>query len=168
MKDAYSYLKDPRALAEIRKHKWIESQKQGREIGFATAAVDWVKKYGRDWKKSHFKHDKAESFIERRRYRRKKLNCGICLTGDNSRILGEALNLSYEGLLLRAADYLAPGSEAAINLSCRKESGEVFNGRGVVERAVPLLAQGYELFLRFDEPTQENITVWRYITENIG
>ncbi|MCK5013580.1 MAG: hypothetical protein KAS66_07155 [Candidatus Omnitrophica bacterium] len=46
----YSFLKDELALEEIRKHKWIESEKQKKEIGFATAAVDWIKKYGQSWK----------------------------------------------------------------------------------------------------------------------
>ena len=46
----YSFLKDDLALAEIRKHKWIESEKLGGEIGFATAAIDWIKKYGPQWK----------------------------------------------------------------------------------------------------------------------
>lgn len=45
----YSFLNDTLALEEIRKHKWIESEKAGREIGFATAAVDWIKKYGEQW-----------------------------------------------------------------------------------------------------------------------
>ncbi len=45
----YSYLKDEFALDEIRKHKWIESEKAGCEIGFATAAVDWIKKHGEQW-----------------------------------------------------------------------------------------------------------------------
>jgi hypothetical protein len=45
----YSFLKDELAIQEIRKHKWIESEKQGNEIGFATAAVDWINKYGNLW-----------------------------------------------------------------------------------------------------------------------
>lgn len=50
MKVDYSFLKDELALLEIRKHKWIESEKLGREIGFASAAWDWVQKYGAAWK----------------------------------------------------------------------------------------------------------------------
>ena len=42
----YPFLKDELALMEIRKHKWIESEKKGCEIDFATAALDWIKKYG--------------------------------------------------------------------------------------------------------------------------
>jgi hypothetical protein len=45
----YPFLKDELAINEIRKHKWIESEKAGQEIGFATAAVDWINKYGEAW-----------------------------------------------------------------------------------------------------------------------
>ncbi len=48
----YSFLKNELALEEIRKHKWIESEKAGCEIGFATAAVDWIKNYGEGWLRS--------------------------------------------------------------------------------------------------------------------
>ena len=49
MKNDYPFLKDQLALQEIYKHKWIESEKAGREIGFASAAVDWITRYGADW-----------------------------------------------------------------------------------------------------------------------
>ena len=67
MEDDFSYLKDPRVLAEIRKHKWIESQKKGKEVGFATAAVDWINRYGQQWKKIHIKNyqNKSSQFVER-------------------------------------------------------------------------------------------------------
>ena len=46
----YSILSDEYALYEIRKHKWFQSEKAGREVGFASAAVDWVKHYGDTWR----------------------------------------------------------------------------------------------------------------------
>jgi len=36
-------------LQEIYKHKWIESEKAGREIGLASAAWDWMTRYHNDW-----------------------------------------------------------------------------------------------------------------------
>ncbi len=36
---------------EILKHKWIESQKAGYDIGFDEAYYDWELKHYRDWKK---------------------------------------------------------------------------------------------------------------------
>ena len=35
--------------AEILKHKWIESEKVGKDIGFENALVDWVNKHRTGW-----------------------------------------------------------------------------------------------------------------------
>ncbi len=35
---------------EILKHKWIESQKQGKDIGFERALLDWICKHRDTWK----------------------------------------------------------------------------------------------------------------------
>jgi hypothetical protein len=37
---------------EIMKHKWIESQKAGRDIGFETALTDWIIKHRTKWRKA--------------------------------------------------------------------------------------------------------------------
>ena len=37
---------------EILKHKWIESEKAGRDIGFERALVDWVLNHRSEWRKS--------------------------------------------------------------------------------------------------------------------
>ena len=37
---------------EILKHKWIESEKAGRDIGFETALVDWITKHRGAWRRS--------------------------------------------------------------------------------------------------------------------
>lgn len=34
---------------EIMRHKWIESQKAGRDIGFEQALADWMVKYRQGW-----------------------------------------------------------------------------------------------------------------------
>ena len=34
---------------EIMKHKWIESEKQGYDIGFEKALTGWVSKHRKDW-----------------------------------------------------------------------------------------------------------------------
>ena len=34
---------------EILKHKWIESEKVGKDIGFEQALVDWVNKHRTGW-----------------------------------------------------------------------------------------------------------------------
>lgn len=35
---------------EIMKYKWIESEREGRDIGEETAAMEWVEKYGSIWR----------------------------------------------------------------------------------------------------------------------
>jgi hypothetical protein len=37
---------------EILKHKWIESEKAGRDIGFERALTDWILKHRSKWRKS--------------------------------------------------------------------------------------------------------------------
>ena len=34
---------------EIEKHKWIESEKKGKDIGFEKALVEWVTKHRIGW-----------------------------------------------------------------------------------------------------------------------
>lgn len=40
---------------EILKHKWIESEKAGHDIGFERALTDWIVKYRSKWRKSRQK-----------------------------------------------------------------------------------------------------------------
>ena len=35
---------------EILKHKWIESEKQGQDIGFERALLDWICKHRSEWR----------------------------------------------------------------------------------------------------------------------
>ncbi len=42
----YDFLKDPKAVEEINKFKWVESEKAGYDIGFEKAAKDWIEKHG--------------------------------------------------------------------------------------------------------------------------
>lgn len=37
---------------EILKHKWIESEKAGKDIGFEHALTDWILKHRSKWRKS--------------------------------------------------------------------------------------------------------------------
>ena len=42
---------------EILKHKWIESEKAGYDIGFERALTDWIIKHRSKWRKSrHAEH----------------------------------------------------------------------------------------------------------------
>jgi hypothetical protein len=46
--------------AEILKHKWIESEKAGRDIGFEKALLDWIMKYRSDWRDRRRKEARTE------------------------------------------------------------------------------------------------------------
>ena len=35
---------------EILRHKWIESEKKGKDIGFERALLDWIRKHRQRWR----------------------------------------------------------------------------------------------------------------------
>jgi hypothetical protein len=35
---------------EVLKHKWLESEKKGYDIGYNTALIDWILKYRSGWR----------------------------------------------------------------------------------------------------------------------
>ena len=41
---------------EILKHKWLESEKVGHDIGFEKALLDWIVKYRSAWRDKRQKH----------------------------------------------------------------------------------------------------------------
>ena len=45
---------------EIRRYKWIESQKAGHDIGFETALLDWVAHHRGLWRRSQVNPELAE------------------------------------------------------------------------------------------------------------
>ncbi len=46
--------------AEILKHKWIESEKAGRDIGFEKALLDWIVKHRSNWQDRRRKEARTE------------------------------------------------------------------------------------------------------------
>ena len=45
---------------EILKHKWIESEKAGADIGFEKALLDWIVKHRSNWREKRMREGKAE------------------------------------------------------------------------------------------------------------
>ena len=37
---------------EILRHKWLESEKRGEDIGFERALLDWIRKHRQDWRQT--------------------------------------------------------------------------------------------------------------------
>jgi hypothetical protein len=46
--------------AEILKHKWIESEKAGKDIGFEKALLDWIVKHRSNWRDRRRKEARTE------------------------------------------------------------------------------------------------------------
>ena len=46
--------------AEILRHKWIESEKAGRDIGFEKALLDWIVKHRSNWRDRRRKEARTE------------------------------------------------------------------------------------------------------------
>ena len=46
--------------AEILKHKWIESEKAGKDIGFERALLDWIVKHRSSWRERRRKEARTK------------------------------------------------------------------------------------------------------------
>ena len=46
--------------AEILRHKWIESEKAGKDIGFEKALLDWILKHRSSWREGRMKKARTE------------------------------------------------------------------------------------------------------------
>ena len=44
---------------EILKHKWIESEKAGSDIGFEKALLDWIVKHRSNWRERRLRETRA-------------------------------------------------------------------------------------------------------------
>jgi hypothetical protein len=45
---------------EILKHKWIESEKAGKDIGFEKALLDWIVKHRSNWRERRIREVRTE------------------------------------------------------------------------------------------------------------
>lgn len=48
---------------EILKHKWIESEKAGSDIGFEKALLDWIVKHRSSWRDRRMKEARTEKSV---------------------------------------------------------------------------------------------------------
>ena len=51
--DVEKLLSDKRVVAEIERHLWLESEKQGFDLGYEKAKEDWLKNFSIDWMQYH-------------------------------------------------------------------------------------------------------------------
>ena len=59
--EAKKLLRNKRVIEEINRHKWLESEIAGYDIGFEAAAEDWLKKHAAVWVAYHSKKNKNRS-----------------------------------------------------------------------------------------------------------
>ena len=52
VKNSSLYKEFQAELNEILRHKWLESEKAGRDIGFEQALTDWIIKHRSKWRKA--------------------------------------------------------------------------------------------------------------------
>ena len=46
-------LKNKKAVEEINRHRWIESEKAGHDIGFEKASTQWLEEFSKAWMQYH-------------------------------------------------------------------------------------------------------------------
>ena len=51
--DPKKLLKDKRVVEEINRHKWLESEIAGFDVGFEKATEDWIENYAQAWVTYH-------------------------------------------------------------------------------------------------------------------
>ena len=59
--DAKKLLRNKKVIEEINRHKWLESEIAGYDIGFEAAAEDWLKKYAAVWVAYHANKSKISA-----------------------------------------------------------------------------------------------------------
>lgn len=57
--DPKKLLRNKKVIEEITRHKWLESEIAGYDIGFEAAAEDWLKTHASAWVKYHMNAGKS-------------------------------------------------------------------------------------------------------------
>lgn len=54
-------LNNKKVVEEINRHRWIESEKAGRDIGFEQASTDWLERFSQAWMDYHMPKQRPSS-----------------------------------------------------------------------------------------------------------
>jgi hypothetical protein len=65
-------LKNRKVIEEINRHRWIESEKAGHDIGFEKASMDWLERFSRAWMDYHMPNRKDTAAVDTRSAPQKK------------------------------------------------------------------------------------------------
>lgn len=164
MTSPYSFLKDELALMEIRKHKWIESEKCGSEIGFATSAIDWIKKHGVTWKQYRLGDASNNIFSEKRRHRRFSLKLPLQIKVNGNWIVGYTEDISLIGVSCRIPDYIPTDTATEVTIPIPKEKLKISQANMRFQTRVMRIGKpdrktvdNYNIFLPFNEDIRNYI-----------
>ncbi|MDQ2659112.1 MAG: DUF4032 domain-containing protein [Verrucomicrobiota bacterium] len=61
VKDSVLYKEFLAEREEILKHKWIESEKAGNDIGFEKALYDWIMRYRSSWRDKRLREVRSQA-----------------------------------------------------------------------------------------------------------
>jgi len=64
-------LKNKKVVEEINRHRWIESEKAGHDIGFEQASADWLERFSKAWMQYHMPKQEKPSAARSRSSRQK-------------------------------------------------------------------------------------------------
>jgi len=67
-------LKNKKVIEEINRHRWIESERAGHDIGFESASAQWLEKFSKAWMQYHMpkrKTSTSKSISGKKTYQRK-------------------------------------------------------------------------------------------------
>ena len=164
MNKHYSFFNDELALNEIRKHKWIESEKRGREIGFATAAKDWIEKYGQQWKQYRLQITNFEdTFAEKRSYRRFPYQMPITIQTSDQLLTTVTIDISFIGLACYLPIFVAQNQDVFITMNIQPEGSNKPSAKIEFRSRIGRIAEPredsanlcYEAFFPFTEEARD-------------
>lgn len=173
MDNTYSYLKDNEALEEIRKHKWIESERQGSEMGFATAAVDWIKNYGPQWKQFSIGVENIASiFTERRHFRRFSYQWPLKIKTSNGTIASFTKDINFLGLSCLVPHHITEQTHVDVTLNFQLKESQTTSHlqfRTKVDRITKKSSNlCYEIFLPFTEEVKDYLKMRASLISNLA
>ncbi len=58
---AKKLLSNKKVVEEIDRHRWIESEKAGHDVGFDRASTDWLERFSQAWMDYHMPKQKPSS-----------------------------------------------------------------------------------------------------------
>ena len=157
----YPFLKDELAMIEIRKHKWIESQKRGEEIGFATAAIDWITNYGESWKQYRLNNNSSNIFSEKRRHRRFNYQLPVQLKTEKFTVTSLTTDLNLVGVSCTVPRFIPEHTSVDVTIDFSKQSAKPQATFRFTSRVTNISAlnsgaeKTYKVFIPFSETVRD-------------